>query len=121
MTQLKLTFTLCLMTLCLIGLAQKSKDTTYNFTPHQIRVIALVFNDYDRVSKNLQYTDSIAQVRQFKIDNLIQMEQVRANQLILANSELRLKDSQIKSLKRTNLVLKIAAVSAVLVTIFIFR
>ena len=121
MIRLKLYFTLCLILSALQGFSQASGDSIVCITAHQVRVINLAFNDMERMSKKIVITDSLIGTKDLKISLLTQAEQARAEQLILANTELKQKDSDIKKLKRTILVYKIGAVVAVLTTILLLR
>ena len=112
---------LCLILFSLFSFAQTSSDSVTCLTNRQVRIINLAFNELDKyMSLDSNHTKLIA-TKDAKIKLLEWQFQLRSDQLTDANTTISLHEKEIKRLKMTILVHKIAVISAVIITIFILN
>lgn len=113
---------LCLILFSLFCYAQTSADTnTYCLNQRDIKIINLAFNELDKYMSLDSNNTKLIATKDAKIKLLEWQFQLRSDQLIEANTTISLHEKEIKRLKRTILVHKIAVISAVIITIFILN
>jgi hypothetical protein len=86
-----------------------------------VRIINLAFNELDRYMTLDSNNTKLIATKDAKIKLLEWQFDLRSSQLIDANTTISLHEKEIKRLKRTILVHKIAVISAVAITIFILN
>lgn len=117
----KLLLLTCLILFSLLCLGQTSNDSVTCLTNRQVKIINLAFNELDKyMSLDSNHTKLIA-TKDAKIKLLEWQFQLRSDQLTEANTTIALQEKQIKHLKRTILVHKIAVIGAGIFTIFILN
>jgi hypothetical protein len=86
-----------------------------------IKIINLAFNELDKYMSLDSNNTKLIATKDAKIKLLEWQFQLRSDQLTEANTTITLHEKQIKRLKRTILVHKIALIGAVIITIFILN
>ena len=112
---------LCLIACSLFCYAQTSSDSATCLTNRQVKIINLAFNELDKYMSLDSNNTKLIATKDAKIKLLEWQFDLRSSQLIEANTTISLQEKEIKLLKRTILVHKIAVISAVIITIFILN
>jgi hypothetical protein len=86
-----------------------------------IKIINLAFNELDKYMSLDSNNTKLIATKDAKIKLLEWQFQLRSDQLTEANTTIATHEKQIKRLKRTILVQKIALIGAVVITIFILN
>jgi len=121
MIAVKLILSTCLILFSLISFAQTLPDSVTCLTNKQIKIINLAFNELDKYMTLDSNNTKLIATKDAKIKLLEWQFQLRSEQLTEANTTIATHEKQIKRLKRTILVHKIALIGAVIITIFILN
>ena len=101
--------------------AQHIKDTSICINKREVKIINLAFNELDKYMSLDSNNTKLIATKDAKIKLLEWQFQLRSDQLTDANTTIALHEKEIKRLKRTILVHKIAVIGAVIITILILN
>ena len=121
MIAVRFILSLCLILCSLFCYGQTSTDSVTCLTNRQVKIINLAFNQLDRYMSLDSNNTKLIATKDAKIKLLEWQFQLRSDQLTEANTTIALHEKQIKSLKRTILVHKIAVIGAVVIAIYILN
>ena len=110
-----------LIVISLFSYAQTSTDSVTCLSNKDIKIINLAFNQLDKYMSLDSNNTKLLATKDAKIKLLEWQFDLRSSQLIEANTTIAYQEKQIKHLKRTILVHKIAVISAIVFTILILN
>ena len=112
---------LCLIACSLFSYGQTSTDSVTCLNQRDIKIINLAFNELDKYMSLDSNNTKLIATKDAKIKLLSWQFDLRSSQLIEANTTIAYREKEIKHLKRTIIVHKIAVISAIIITILILK
>jgi hypothetical protein len=121
MIAVRFTLSICLILISLFSYGQTSTDSVTCLSNRDIKIINLAFNQLDKYMSLDSNNTKLIATKDAKIKLLEWQFQLRSDQLTEANTTIAYHEKEIKHLKRTILVHKIAVISAIVFTILILN
>ena len=97
------------------------RDTAISLTSEDAKIINVVFNEYNRYRILNIEKDTLLELKEKKIAHLTAIENMRSEQVVLANTEIHNLKSTQKSLKKEVIFWKIATGLAIITTYLLVK